>query len=1322
MPADRQLQAVIEHNTAIRFLTYEEWSSLDQRYRDMVRRPPRRTRETVSTWSGPVSYEEYMNMNREVRALYRAFYPVPERPAPVPTPLRDGLLDDSVPPNRGSPDFAFYSRSSTTTGFRMPIPGQVQQLDSRQLSNFNGYFHKVRLPESSFNPTYESRGGKADPSGDGRTLRMIYLANNTGDWTQEFSDEMMGAGTAMEKLVRIMRIQLAQLNNVIGSNTGIGSYRTYLIADWEGDEERGEKTVTSTWQRSFSSVESRVIEGVNEMMLRYDFTRFRIKTIVTSFRILFHRNVIRTNEQEIANLEFADGFGFGREFRDIQNKFMLVSFRTIGQCVLHVFTFLHKFYEDVNTLEQLADTGGWVAIKNHVLRSTDRLIGRLESEFPNTPWRMRDREGHRFVLPEHIEEICSYLDCSLKLYNNLFEVVKVFGRNPRREWKAMVLQQHMVALVPINLLEQHTMLFKAMWLCTEETLNMSNVVSSIGDDIKKLEDSIEVEEKQTPWSGIRIDYSQAEDGSIEQQKAFDYVHQTWSIGAFDFETYKRSDGITTTYAAYFAYEIEDFITGEVKRIERGYYFDNCAPIMLQEIHDCFVPDDPNEVRNLCMYAHNAARFDSYIVFIDAVRDTSSIPWSIDSRHSTFVVQDQSLTCLEMRSKTHPNTRLRILDSCRQLQGGLKVLTHKSFKDIEHKKLRDAYAHRKVNEEWLSDSKNKQLVEKYVKHDTLGLLEVVKKYSKTTFDSTGVQLAQCMTAATLSKNYFLQNFYEPEKYALYNLPKWMDMFIREGYFGGRCECGVQGYVKGPIYGFDQTSMYPKMGTNLLPYGYAMDVSGVQLAAMIRARDFFGFVRVRCRTILFDKRPLHGYRALGKLCFPHFKEWVEITLFSEELYKGKELGIYEYQPIRGLAFSKGYPFKEFFLSGFNKKAQAKAAGDTALEQTYKMIINSGYGWTCIRTYGKKSYEVVPESSLQHVKYLVQGKLVDYSHFRDDLLLISCEKDLEISNYSVAVGAAITSYGRMALYEVISYVDLKGGTPLYWDTDSVFMTGYDPSKDREFIQKFGPDYDGSDFNTMGNELGYWKSEGNDLMKKAGLKSKQLEGFDEGIFLLPKLYIMRKHTSKGVFFKTAHKGFSKKRPFMAKTLEDGKIGLFSGKEGPDYTVLKAVWDQESKIFRCVKSKNEKIFNKAIVNEEYQELDDELRPRFDENENPIMRGPPLWEDYERMLTGIAVPRTFTSLTKPFRHAMAEFGDNMVLGISETSRNALAVNMDGTNRYTKGMVTRSGLIKPLIIPDDAPAVSSPAPCESIRADTLEQEIENLRLWVSRFVSPEIDLN
>lgn len=1319
-PSDRQLRSVVEHNEGIRFLTYDEWSRLDEQYRNMVRRPPRVVREQVSTWTGPVTYDEYMRMNRELRALYRAFYPVPER-VRVPEPVRDGLIDpewENQPFFRGTV-LGVVSESRDPNASRFPLPGRPQLVQTRPLERFPGtYIHELRYDDAGFNRVYEANAGSAELGGSGNRIDIAYRCRGQQNWIQEQESELRGEGTATERMVRIMRIQFNQLTmaarNVAG---GVAFYRTYIVAEWEGEEESGERTATSTWQQRFTSVEEQLVEAINDLRLRYNFTRFRIKNITSSVRVPERRQMLLRGP----GAEFADdqGFGFGREFRQIQNKFMLVSFRTIGQCVLHVFSFLNKFYNSLETLENHAESGGWTSVKNYVVRASDKLVSRLEDLYPDTPWRMREREKGTFVLPDHIEQICEYFDCSLKLYNNLFEVVRDFGRNQKRVWKAMVLQQHMVALIPIDQLDQSSKLFRAMWSCTEETLKMTNVVSTIGDDLKKLNESIEDEEKQTPWSGIRIDYDQSEEGSLEQQKAFDYVHQQWALGAFDFETYKRSDGITTTYAAYFVYEIEDTLTGEMNRVERGYYHDNCAPLLLAEIHDCIVPDSPDEPRNLCMYAHNAARFDSYILFTDAIRDTADTPWVIDSQVSTFVVQDQSLTCLEMRSRTHPQTRLRILDSCRQLQGGLKVLTHKSFKGIVHKKLRDAYAHRKVNEEWLSNNENRLLVEKYVKHDTLGLFEVIKRYYQTTLDSTGVQLTQCMTAATLSKNYFLQCFYQPERYPMYNLPKWMDVFIRAGYFGGRCECGVQGYIKGPIYGFDQTSMYPKMGTKELPYGYAREVSGVQLAAMLRSKDFFGYVQVRCRTLLFDKRPLHGYRTLGKLCFPHFKEWTNITLFSEELYLGQQLGIYEYEPIRGLSFDRGYPFKEFFLTGFKKKAEAKAAGDSALEQTYKMIINSGYGWTCIRTHGKKSYEVVPESSLRHIRYLVQGRLVDYSHFRDDLLLISCEKDLEISNYSVAVGAAITSYGRMALYEVISHVESRGGTPLYWDTDSVFMAGYDPSTDPEFIRKFGPDYDGTDINSMGNELGYWKSEGNDLMKKAGLKSKQLEGFDDGIFLLPKLYVMRKHTQKGTFYKSAHKGFSKKRPFMAKKLEDGRMGLFSGKDGPKYELLKAVWDPECKFFRCCKTNSEKIFNKSVVNEEYQELDDELSLRTNKDGEPIYRGPPQWEDYERMLTGIAVPRTFTSLTRPFRHAMAEIGNNQVLGVSETCRQTAGVNMDGSTRYTKGKVAQTGIILPLVIPDDAPPIPTALPYESLRAETIEKEIENLNTWVSRFSSETV---
>ena len=51
------------------------------------------------------------------------------------------------------------------------------------------------------------------------------------------------------------------------------------------------------------------------------------------------------------------------------------------------------------------------------------------------------------------------------------------------------------------------------------------------------------------------------------------------------------------------------------------------------------------------------------------------------------------------------------------------------------------------------------------------------------------------------------------------------------------------------------------------------------------------------------PLHGLKNAmkgGKLLFPHLREWREVTLFSEELRLGETQGLYEYEPIDGIAF--------------------------------------------------------------------------------------------------------------------------------------------------------------------------------------------------------------------------------------------------------------------------------------------------------------------------------------------------------------------------------------------------------------------------------------
>jgi len=77
----------------------------------------------------------------------------------------------------------------------------------------------------------------------------------------------------------------------------------------------------------------------------------------------------------------------------------------------------------------------------------------------------------------------------------------------------------------------------------------------------------------------------------------------------------------------------------------------------------------------------------------------------------------------------------------------------------------------------------------------------------------------------------------------------------------------------------------------------------------------------RTLNDKVGPLHGIKHEGKLIFPVSENWTEITLFSQEYFLGLDQGIYEYNLIDGLKFSRNKFMSNIFNDMFVKKAESK-----------------------------------------------------------------------------------------------------------------------------------------------------------------------------------------------------------------------------------------------------------------------------------------------------------------------------------------------------------------------------------------------------------------
>lgn len=414
--------------------------------------------------------------------------------------------------------------------------------------------------------------------------------------------------------------------------------------------------------------------------------------------------------------------------------------------------------------------------------------------------------------------------------------------------------------------------------------------------------------------------------------------------------------------------------------------------------------------------------------------------------------------------------------------------------VQHQKLKELVSHDDIQRDgW---EPHVAEIEKYLHNDVVGLHEALDKFNDEIIElSGGLDITKCLTGATLAKKLFRGKYYNVEKTPVYQLPDHIDSFCRNGcYFGGRVEVFTDNLGKvdlpdGKAYYYDFTSLYPDVGRRLLPYGtpeYIKFEPNDELAA-----DFFGFIRVRCRSKNFEKIPLHGHYDTknGKLLFPHFNDWTVLTMFSVELRNGIESGMYEYELVEGYKFNRGRVMEKFFNELFVKKAEAKAAGKSSLEKTYKIIINSGYGFWGLRTRGRDNVAFYTKDTAPIMMHIERGTLKGEATV-GDYTLLRTEKDLEIKDFNVAIAAAITSYARIKLWKLINAIRDVGHKVYYCDTDSV-ICDCKISDYPEIMRTFCPDGTGNALGSLKNEFGDIDAHADDLwvhgLKYYGIANKE-------------------------------------------------------------------------------------------------------------------------------------------------------------------------------------------------------------------------------------------
>lgn len=389
-------------------------------------------------------------------------------------------------------------------------------------------------------------------------------------------------------------------------------------------------------------------------------------------------------------------------------------------------------------------------------------------------------------------------------------------------------------------------------------------------------------------------------------------------------------------------------------------------------------------RGYKIYAHNGGRYDFRFIIDSLSGDTR-----FKMKH--LFTQDRIRELVIQDASKH---RWYFADSFALLPSSLKKITH-DF-DVKHKKLDDV--------DYSNISKHNPKDRLYLKHDCLGLYEVLEKYfDQEIFDGLRPK-------GTIASN-AMQIFRSSLKRPLKRTTKNMEDFIRQGYFGGRTE--VFKLIARNVDHYDYNSLYPSvMLENKMPVGlpiwtdtYIKGKIGFYEASI----DYPSSTYIPALPLLRD----------NKLLFPTGK--FSGHFVSCELDRAIEQGA-RVKVKSGVVFHVG---RKIFTDYVNQLYKIKSVSDSKSAQYFiaKIYLNGLYG-----KFGQNpEKETIVKTSFEEA---LEKELIPYL---PELGLYK-EKNISCAGYLLPhIASWITAKARLKLHDAL----LACKDPYYCDTDSIFAT---------------------------------------------------------------------------------------------------------------------------------------------------------------------------------------------------------------------------------------------------------------------------------------------
>lgn len=525
---------------------------------------------------------------------------------------------------------------------------------------------------------------------------------------------------------------------------------------------------------------------------------------------------------------------------------------------------------------------------------------------------------------------------------------------------------------------------------------------------------------------------------------------------------------------FFSEDLPDIYPTFVERSERM-MFDFCSNVEL-------TVKKYKDLRVRTVYYHNLARFDGVLI----IKHYSK-------RGEPFKVKTLIRNHMIYEIQVYENNKflLRYRDSLTLLPGSLKNLGKALCPELGSKGF---LPHDTLNESNLV--MNRTDIITYLRQDVVLLGGIMLKAQEIHWTQYSIDIENVMTISALSLKIFRQLYFDDKNHPIYIPTRNQDTFIRRGYYGGHVDV-YKPYGK-DLYYYDVNSLYPYVMKSFpMPIGkpvWRKDLENVNLDTL------FGFINAYIVCPKDIKKPVLPYKDRdGTLVYPTGK-FVGVY-FSEELKYARSIG-YEVVPISGYLFEKmEYIFEKFITDFYDKRLEAKKAGDEAMSFIYKILMNSLYG-----RFGMNPESLVTEICKhdKYIEYMMNDNFQSADKLTDEYYIVQYLSNSSVDDNewkaprfsAVQLSAAITSYARIYMHPYVSRPDC-----IYTDTDSIVLTSPLPD------ELVSPD-----------EIGKFKLEYNNNKG--------------GIFLAPKSYLIE--TPEGPVMKFKGPGKELIEPEMYKAIFD--------------------------------------------------------------------------------------------------------------------------------------------------------------------------------------------